>query len=160
MIDIEIQDHELRQALRELSGRLKNMSPLMRNIAGIMLDAVEENFEREGRPRWRPLAKSTIRQRTRQGKWPGKILQKSQGGLASSVSQKYDESTARVGTNKVYAAIHHFGGRAGRGHAADIPARPFMKLTSRDIGTIKQKVLDYLFRINKQTNLNTRRRRV
>lgn len=36
------------------------------------------------------------------------------------------------GTNVLYGAIHHFGGRAGRGHRARIPARPYLGVSDDD----------------------------
>ena len=60
------------------------------------------------------------------------------GTLRNSLSEHYDNDTALVGTNMVYAAIHHFGGMAGRGRKVRIPARPFMTLTNED----KQDLLD------------------
>ena len=108
----------------------------MRQIAGIMADAVEENFEKEGRPeRWPPLARSTIKQREKQGHWPGKILQRT-GSLASSVSSESDTHSASVGTNKPYAAIQQFGGLAGRNKSSRIPARPFLALDEDDLKEI------------------------
>jgi phage virion morphogenesis protein len=94
----------------------------MRVAAGIMADSVEENFEGQGRPKWRSLAASTVRQRSKEGSWPGKILQRS-GSLAQSVTRHSDATSATVGTNKNYAAIQHFGGQAGRSRKVTIPAR-------------------------------------
>lgn len=98
----------------------------MKNIAGILEDSVEENFAQQGRPKWQQLAKSTIEQRTKVNKWPGMILQMSSAGLASSITSYYDDNSAIVGTNKVYAAIHQFGGKAGRNKKVEIPARPYL----------------------------------
>jgi phage virion morphogenesis protein len=137
MIEIRIDDRGVHAMLRELQRRGVNLSPVMRQIAGIMLDAVEENFEQEGRPRWQRSKRAE--------KVGGKTLQKS-GQLAASISQKYDARSARVGTNKVYAAIHQFGGKAGRGHSAIIAARPFLKLTKEDVEEIKDAIKKYLLR--------------
>lgn len=37
-----------------------------------------------------------------------------------------------VGSNKIYAAIHHFGGDAGRNHSVHLPARPVLGATDAD----------------------------
>ena len=37
-----------------------------------------------------------------------------------------------VGSNVVYAAIHQFGGRAGKGRRARVPARPYLGIDERD----------------------------
>lgn len=142
-IEIKVDDEKVQRLLINLSKKVGNLSPIMREIAGIMHDAVEENFEKQGRPRWKPLRPSTIEARKKKGYWPGKILQQ-RGRLAASISRKYDNNSARVGTNLEYAAIHQFGGLAGRGHKAKIPARPFLKLTRQDMSDIKEVLRKYL----------------
>ena len=59
MIKITIDDREVQKALQSLVDKVKDRRPLMRNIAGIMHDAVEQNFEAEGRPRWEPSPDTT-----------------------------------------------------------------------------------------------------
>lgn len=143
MIEIKIDDSVFRKNIEELINRVIDRRPLMRNIAGIMHHAVEENFAKEGRPKWTPLSQKTIQARQKKGYWPGRILQM-RGELAASISQAYSNDEAVVGTNKVYAGIHQFGGKAGRGHRANIPARPFLKLTEQDLNDIKEAVIEYL----------------
>jgi phage gpG-like protein len=57
MIKITIDDREVQKMLRDLAGRVKDRRPLMQKIAGIMKDAVDENFKAEGRPKWKPSVK-------------------------------------------------------------------------------------------------------
>ncbi|NPU85547.1 MAG: phage virion morphogenesis protein [Syntrophaceae bacterium] len=143
MIHITLQDLGVQDMMTRLAKRTKDLSPVMRRIAGILHDAVEENFERQGRPAWVPLKPRTIRQRSRFGYWPGKILQR-RGELAVSISRKFDARSAAVGTNRIYAAIHQFGGKAGRGHKVAIPARPFLAVTDQDLGEIRTAIQNYL----------------
>jgi phage gpG-like protein len=63
MIKIEIDDREIRKTLKNLQDKVGNLRPVMKKIAGIMHDAVEENFAKEGRPNWKPLSLTTIKQR-------------------------------------------------------------------------------------------------
>lgn len=57
--------------------------------------------------------------------------------------QNYTEAwTVRVGTNLVYGAIHQFGGEAGRGRKAKIPARPYLGLSEADREAVEALVLD------------------
>lgn len=135
MIEIRVDDREVRQLLNDLSGRGRDMLPVMRQIAGIMKNAVEENFREEGRPKWTPSKRAQ--------KTGGKTLQDT-GSLAASVTARADAKSAAVGTNKKYAAIHQFGGRAGRGRKVNIPARPFLKLTDSDLEDIKKALENYL----------------
>lgn len=123
-------------ALRE---KLRDRRRLHRMIAGTMADKVEQNFEEEGRPKWQDLAPSTIEQRGRKGRWPGKILQRD-GQLAASISARSTQDSATVGSNLIYAAIHQFGGQAGPGRRVTIPARPYLQLTPDDISEIVDEV--------------------
>ncbi|MDD5391196.1 MAG: phage virion morphogenesis protein [Gallionellaceae bacterium] len=122
--------------LTELAQRVENASPLMGTISGIMHDEVEENFAQQGRPKWLGLAPSTIKVRTKRGTWPGMMLQVS-GQLAASITPSSDARSAKVSTNKKYAAIQHSGGQAGRGKKVNLPARPYMLIT----GTGEQRII-------------------
>ena len=143
-IEIKVDNAEVLKALKRLSEKTQNLRPVMRNIAGIMMDSVEENFAQQGRPKWKDLAESTKKQRKKEGKWPGMILQKSQGGLVDSISSEHGDDYAIVGTNKKYAAIHQFGGPAGRGKKVNIPARPYLKLDDNTVEEIHQVLNTFL----------------
>ncbi len=77
----------------------------------MMEDAVQENFEQQGRPKWLGWSPRYAKRRG-----PGQILQRS-GRLASSIVQYSDNDMATVGTNVIYAGIHQSGGKIS------IPAR-------------------------------------
>lgn len=109
---IEIDDARLSETMRRLYRTLQRPGRIMGLVATMMHEAVEDNFAAEGRPKWLGLAPSTLKRRRREG-GVGKLLQRS-GRLAASVSRWSDETTARVGTNLVYAAIHQFGGQIER----------------------------------------------
>ena len=136
-IEIKIEDKQLQQHLNRLAETTSNLRPLMQNITGILEDSVEENFEQEGRPKWDKLKKSTIENRIKKGYYPGKILQM-RGELASSITSYYDSNSAVVGTNKVYAAIHQFGGKAGKNKSVKITSRPYLKIDSKE----NQEIID------------------
>ena len=113
-------------------------------IGEIILSSIEENFLQEGRyqsadswhggtTRWVDLAESTKKARQKKGKWPGKKLQMSQGGLADSYSYDVKGDTLEIGSNKAYAAIQNLGGKAGRNHSVDIPARPQLVVQDEDL---------------------------
>lgn len=145
----------LRQALERLAQSLSHRQPLMRALSEDLYDAVMENFEQEGRPRWLPIDRV------------GKILQQS-GPLAASIDSDADNDQAVVGTNVVRARIHQQGGTT-RPHVirpcdkkalafngrvvkrvnhpgSTIPARPFLSLTDQDYQALAHTVNDYLQR--------------
>ncbi|KEZ23484.1 phage virion morphogenesis protein [Glaesserella parasuis] len=131
---IEIQTNgidEIIKTLKLLASKTENNASLMRNIAGTMESAVLTNFDVGGRPRW-----LGIKYRD------GSPLVDTEN-LMSSITSDYDKDVAIVGTNEAYAAIHQFGGKAGRGRKVDIPARPFLMLTPQDEEDILQDVQDY-----------------
>lgn len=132
MIEIELTSTEsVNEVLKKLKNRIKHRKRLMRAIAGTMESAVLQNFDAGGRPPWQGL---NYRE--------GKPLVDTEN-LMDSIDSSYNNDTAIVGTNVVYAAIHQFGGEAGRGKKVDIPARPFLVLTPEDEEDILEDVQDY-----------------
>lgn len=130
--------------MQELASRGENLRPLMKNIAGIMATATEDNFKDEGRPeKWVDLSETTKKQRQKIGKYPGQILQVS-GQLASSVSTAYDDNSAVIGSNLAYAAIHQLGGQAGKNKKTTISARSYLKLTDDNFEEIIAEVEEFL----------------
>lgn len=109
-IVFDVTDFE--RSLGELIRSFEDRAPLMRMLAGLMEDSVQENFEQQGRPKWQHW-KSNAYWVQRRG---GKILQRS-GRLAASITAYSDNDMATVGTNVVYAGIHQSGGKI------NIPAR-------------------------------------
>lgn len=102
MISVKIDDREVAEALRRLERQGGDLRPVMREIAGDMLDDVQENFARQGRPlRWK-----TSKRARKQG---GQTLRDT-NRLYRSIMARSDATSAMVGTNVRYAAIHHFGG--------------------------------------------------
>lgn len=114
MFEFQVKDAGVVGLLSRVSGGFHNTTPLMRAIAGAFQTVTEENLAAEGRPHWLGLAPATIRRRTKAGTWPGKMLQVSAAGLAASIATAYGRSYARIGSNKPYAAIQHFGGKIER----------------------------------------------
>ncbi len=144
MIQVLVDASRLQKMLLELEKKSGNLRPALNGIAGLMLDSTEENFQKEGRPHWLPLAESTKKARAKRGK-TGKTLQVT-GQLAASVSSRVESHSAIVGTNKAYAAIHQFGGFAGRKHAAVIPERPFLKITKSDLDEAERLLYRHLLK--------------
>ncbi|MEX1120877.1 MAG: phage virion morphogenesis protein [Balneolales bacterium] len=120
--------------MEDIERNLRDLGPLYAEITEIMLSDISQHFEDEKGPDgpWEDLAPSTKEQRRKKGHWPGKKLQvQSRGsGLLGSLQPMHDNESAAVTTNKIYAAIHHLGGPAGRGKKVNIPARPFMYLST------------------------------
>ena len=132
MIEIEINNaQQIASILNKLANAAQDRTLLMRSIAGTMESAVLQNFDVGGRPKWLGL-------KYRQG-----TPLVDTENLMNSITSYYDNDSAEVGTNEPYAAIHQFGGKAGRGRKVDIPARPFLVLTPQDEDDILEDVQAY-----------------
>lgn len=138
MIEIEINNaQEVAIVLERLAQATTHRTPLMRSIAGTMESAVLQNFDVGGRPKWLGL-------KYRQG-----TPLVDTENLMGSITPAYTNDEAIVGTNEPYAAIHQFGGKAGRGRKTTIPARPFLKLTPEDELDIMEDIQAYFQRLIK-----------
>ena len=133
MIEIQIDNlFVVQNQIERLSrGVSDNRYLLMRRLAGTMRYAVAQNFKQGGRPEWLAL------------KYRSGIPLNDTGALRQSIDELSDNDTALVGTNMVYAAIHQFGGWAGRNNKVFIPARPFLPLTNEDKQDLLDDVQDY-----------------
>jgi phage virion morphogenesis protein len=138
-ISLIINDKELQFQFKKLIDRGTNTRPLMQRLVQQLHHDVDENFEKEGRPKWRPLQPATLKERARKG-YTGKILERT-GQLKRSFTEKYTDTEAIVGTNLKYAAVHQFGSTK-----KNIPARPFLKVTNEGVSKytniVKQYILD------------------
>lgn len=68
------------------------------------------------------------------------------GHLRDSITHQVflDGSGVQVGSDMVYAAIHQFGGDAGRNHAVHLPARPFLGINGEDEAEIDRIVANHM----------------
>lgn len=138
-------DHELQEMLREMSDHVLDMKPIMRNFGQYMILQTEERFEREETPegtRWLPLSQVTIEMKNRAGDID-KILQ-AQGNLLLSIVPRALKDGVKISTNRAYAAIHQFGGNAGRAHKVRIPQRKFLGFNDADLEEFKETVKDWI----------------
>ncbi|MFV2030602.1 phage virion morphogenesis protein [Neisseria sp. S1] len=132
MIEVEIKNiFAVQNQIERLQAGTENRYLLMRRLSGTMHAAVLTNFRQSGRPKWLGLQYRN-----------GKPLMDN-GDLSRSITELSDNDTAIVGTNLVYAAIHNFGGLAGRGRKVRIPRREFMVLTNDDKQDLMDDVQDY-----------------
>jgi phage virion morphogenesis protein len=163
----------INQLLQNLTGKLQDLTPVMRDVGEIVLEHIKDNFKRgtapDGTP-WKPSLRVL-----EQG---GKTLI-DRGILRNSFHVQPARRNVMVGTADVRAAVHQFGVRAGafgtvqvtvrehfrrragkepvrvRSHTrrqrlpwGNIPARPFMPdtddLPTTVVDDIRESILDFL----------------
>lgn len=66
------------------------------------------------------------------------------GKLANSIKIAFRSGSGSLYSNSVYAAIHHYGGMAGRNHASRIPARPYFGIGKQDEPAIEHLIQAWL----------------
>lgn len=143
----EIDDTEIRGALQRLLALGINPSPVMQDIAALGESTTRLRFRTQTGPdgrRWKPSLRAQI--------LGGKTLTKD-GHLAGSISARHGKDFAEWGVNRIYAAIHQFGGviRAKLAgalkfmlpsggfavvKAVRMPARPYLGVNDTDRGDI------------------------
>lgn len=146
-LQVEIRDEEVRDMLTRLMSRVGDLTPVMRDIGEVVQESVQRNFEEHRAPdgsAWQPLAESTKKQRKKLGRDEDDILILNRI-LMGSIHPKAEKDRVVVGTDIVYAAIHQFGGSAGRGRSVSIPKRPFLGVRDEDWDEIEDTIQDFLF---------------
>lgn len=102
MITVTIEDTEVRKLLSDIMGRMHNKKPAMGIIGNIVRNSIHKNFEAGGRPApWKPSQRAE--------KTGDKTLIKTKQ-LFNSFTINAEQDRVEIGTNKIYAAIQHFGG--------------------------------------------------
>ena len=148
-IKVTVMDQALREAMAKLAARDNGLvESSLKNIGEYLVQATRRRFDTGTAPdgsRWAPLNPAYAA--TKKG---SKILVGAgmRGGLEGSVVWQLAGTTLTVGTNKVYGAIHQFGGaiRPRNGNAlvfrlggklvhaqkVTIPARPWLGIADED----------------------------
>ncbi|MCF6267625.1 MAG: phage virion morphogenesis protein [Desulfuromusa sp.] len=163
--NVRIEDDQLQRALNRVLKATGDLTPAMKAIGEHLLRSTEDNFRHEREPDgtpWKPLKVLSyhlgykLRKKkathTQSGSLTAafsrylagrKILTDSHE-LRNSIYYNAGRTSVAIGSGKVYAAIHQFGGKAGRGKKVTIPARPFLGIGSGDRKEILATIADHL----------------
>ncbi|WP_306603913.1 phage virion morphogenesis protein [Azonexus sp.] len=148
MFSIEVNDRAVNAALEAIAQRVGNLQPILQGIGEEIMERAKQRFSTstgaDGQ-RWQPNAVATVQAliedvRGKKGgvQKNGNLSKKSQatlagkkvlidtGALARQFHVSSNGNSVTVGNSMIYAAIHQFGGQAGRGRKVTIPARPFL----------------------------------
>lgn len=151
-ISVTVDDAQVKAMLTSLSARMGNLAPVMRQIGNTLKNDALANFKGQHAPdgtAWKPLSMATKIARAKRISG-GSLLTKDgkrtkakayavmttaktlldTGILRASINvQEVTPTSVTVGSRIKYAAIHQFGGMAGRGRKVRIPARPFIGMS-------------------------------
>jgi phage gpG-like protein len=153
-------------ALDQINERLRDLSPIMGEIAETLRSSIDLNFMRGGRfgegelgggtSRWVPSIRALEE---------GGITLNKDGHLASSIRYDITGTSITISSNLVYAAIHQYGsaglpggvvspvgkkalrftigGRVVFAMSSEIPARPFIVVQAEDVEEIRAIISDH-----------------
>lgn len=169
MITIEIDYAPVRALLERLAAKAGDPGPMLAEIGEALVETTKQRFDTSTGPdgsSWDANSPQTVLSwmGTKSGAIGrhGGLTEKgaryagarkplvATGALRDSFRYRIEGNTLLVGTDwhavdiKSGAAIHQFGGQAGRGGKVTIPARPFLGISSEDRALIERIVLSYL----------------
>ena len=112
-------------------GKGRAWSELLSEVGNAAKNESTRSFERQQSPfseAWAELSPASLKRKK------GSLKLVESGHLKRSIQSHSDlnKKAVSVGSNLHYAAIHQFGGKAGRGHKTTIPARPFLPISADD----------------------------
>lgn len=170
-IKIEIHDQEVNALFARLVQRSANLRPLMQDIGDHLIETTKQRFDTSTGPdgrRWAPNRPSTLlRLLGRFQKSFGKDGRLTKGGagrvmskkplvgetrsLSTTIHHRVGDNFVNIGSAMPYAAVQQFGATArsftgGKTPWGDIPARPFLGLSTEDEAFLVTKAREYLDR--------------
>ncbi|ELE5707274.1 phage virion morphogenesis protein [Salmonella enterica] len=130
-MNVAVDVRRIRLALDDLAT-VTHDGYVPRVMAAALLSSSEQAFERQADPdtgqSWESWSDPWLAWRQEHGFVPGSILTL-HGDLARSITSAYGPDYALIGSPKVYAAIHQWGGKPDMPpDPAGVPARPYMGL--------------------------------
>lgn len=144
MITLDLNTAELTRALRHLERAAVQLTPAFDDIGQHLVNTTRRRFEEGKAPDGTPWAEnSAVTLANKPGQMP---LVGESRGLSTEIHSESGPRSVMVGSNKEYAAMQHFGGQRRRyPHLwGDIPARPFVGLSTEDEQEVQSLLLDHL----------------
>ncbi len=149
-LDVQVEDSQVGAQLAELVARLGDIRTPLQDIAEYLLQSTDARFRQQvgpdGTP-WAPLSPTTLARKR------GSRILRDSGTLQDTLRYQVSDNELALGTDRPYGAVHQFGqaqgksGKTSRGSPipwGDIPARPYLGLSSEDETEVLQIVADYL----------------
>ncbi|MCC6135518.1 MAG: phage virion morphogenesis protein [Candidatus Contendobacter sp.] len=153
---------EVKAAFESLQARLADLTPAFRDIGEALLNSTRQRFEDsvapDGTP-WKALSEATLIGRARRASGgrlknkDGRYSKKAamgyayakplidRGNLMGLLNYQAGPKEVRIGTPLIYGATHQFGNPQ-----KNIPARPFLGLSSSDEAELLDILNDHLSR--------------
>ena len=126
------------KALGKAAHKLGDTQALMESVGDVLVSGTLKRFQDEEDPTGKKWPKSK-----RAAKKDGQTLTDT-ALLRRSVDYAATSDKVMVGSNLPYARIHQKGGKTGKGHKVDMPARPYLGVSEEDMDEVRETVADFL----------------
>lgn len=126
------------KALGKAAHKLGDTQALMESVGEALVSGTLKRFQNEEEPTG--------------NKWPKSKRAAKEGGqtltdtalLRRSIDYAATPNKVMVGSNLKYARIHQLGGKTGKGHKVDMPARPYLGASKEDMEEVRETMADFL----------------
>ncbi|OEU65816.1 MAG: phage virion morphogenesis protein [Desulfovibrio sp. S3730MH75] len=132
-VGLEVDSAEVKVILDSLNrvADVANSRELLDTVGAVIESSTRRRIQiekqtPEGKP-WKPWSANYAKTRH-----SGHSLLSGHGDLLDTIFHDVDGDAAVIGSPLVYAAIHQFGGEAGRGLKVTIPARAYLGISKQD----------------------------
>ena len=126
------------KAMGKAAHKLGDTQALMESVGDALVSGTLKRFQDEEDPTGKKWPKSK-----RAAKKDGQTLTDT-ALLRRSVDYAATSDKVMVGSNLPYARIHQKGGKTGKGHKVDMPARPYLGVSEEDMDEVRETVADFL----------------
>lgn len=149
MLDVSLDTSQIGNVLEELARRFGDLTTPFNDIGEYLHQSTEERFQRkvapDGSP-WAPLSAVTLARKKGTG------ILREKGTLQDTLRKQVTSTELAFGTDRPYGAVHQFGQKKGASGSSkgrpipwgDIPARPYLGLSSDDEAEVVLIIHDYL----------------
>ena len=151
MIKITLNDTQAVQYLQQIASQLQQPRKLYGVLGETLKKIHTERFKKEVDPEgnnWEPLSAKTLVRKQKKGK-STKILRQD-GYLADKTAYNVSNNNVEFGSAEIYARLHQFGGKAGRGGKVTIPKRTWLGVGQKDENYLLEKARNHLAKVVSQ----------
>lgn len=130
--------HDISRYLQQIGNAEFVNKSLFLAIGEALLQSTDARFDKQQAPDgtpWQPLSPKYAAYKRKRGY--GKKILKMRGHLRDTLTMQATDASVSIGSNRIYAAMHQYGGRTRFGQ---IPARPYLGISDED----EQAIMDTL----------------
>ncbi len=145
MISVKLEARELSDGLRRLTLATSNLRTALLSIGGVLVESSKQRFSDKAGPDNVAWAKNTASTINRKGR--DQALTGETGVLSDTLRYELlSNDSLEVGSPMEYAAMQQFGGKKSEFPYlwGDIPARPFLGISTEDSDEILAVISDHL----------------